>query len=424
MRVESFRSAAWLDEDRVTAYALIFVALYTLSAAIWIILSPNLIDPFGKPLGTDFMTVWSGGRLALEGEPAAAYDYARHFGLQRRALPWPDPAAAPYYAWHYPPFFMFIAAGLALLPYGAALALWTAGTLPLYLAAVRSIVPHRKWLLLALAFPAVFVNLGHGQSGFFTAGLLGFGLIVLDKQPILAGVLFGLLAYKPQLGLLLPLALAADRRWHAFLSAAVTVAALCAAAYIVLGPDVWRAFFVSVPVTRTFILEQGAMGWEKMQSIFSALRLWGVGLAASYEIHAAVSLWVTAAVVWVWMRPVTMALKGAALVTGCLLVTPYVFDYDFVLLALPIAWLAASGLRTGFLRWEKVGLLAAFVLPLVARSFAALGGPIAPPVLLLLLVLIMRRTRAEMRIARMFRSRRQPLEPHEAHYGGTEDHDE
>ena len=75
------------------------------------------------------------------------------------------------------------------------------------------------WLLLALAFPAVFVNIGHGHNGFLTAALIGAGLLMLDRRPILAGILFGLMAYKPQFGVLIPLVLAATGRWRAFLAA-------------------------------------------------------------------------------------------------------------------------------------------------------------------------------------------------------------
>jgi hypothetical protein len=394
MQIEFLARAPWLDEARVTGYARIFACLFFLATVVWIALSPGLVDPNGKPLGTDFMTVWSAGTLALAGEPAAAYDYARHFEVQRQALTWHEGQDVPYFGWHYPPFFMLVAALLALLPYGAALAVWTAATLPAYLAAIRAIFPYRRWLLFALAFPAVFVNLAHGQSGFLTAGLLGLGLVLLDKRPLVSGVLFGLLAYKPQLGLLLPLALIADRRWQAFIAAAVTTLTASLLSYVILGAETWRAFVSSVTLTRTFVLEQGAMGWEKMQSAFAAMRMLGAGVDTAYAVQAVVSLSVAGAVVWIWRRPVALPLKGAALVTGTLLATPYVFDYDFTLLALPIAWLAVDGLRSGFRDWEKIGLFAAWLLPMVSRGIGSLGVPIAPVVLLLFLALILQRSMA------------------------------
>jgi hypothetical protein len=386
--------APWLDEERVTAYAWIFALLYVAGAVFWIALSPQLIDPHGKPIGTDFMNVWAAGKMALAGEPGAAYDFARHYEVQAQALPYAaEGKEATYFGWHYPPFFMLVAALLALLPYGAALAAWMAVTLVPYLAAIRSIVPYRRWLLFALAFPAVFVNLGHGQNGFLSAGLLGLGLLTLERRPALAGLFFGLLTYKPQMGFLLPLVLLVDRQWIAFLTAAATALAMSLISYLMLGAEVWQGFFGSFETTRTYILEQGATGWEKIQSPFSAARMLGAGIQTAYAVHFAIALAVSAIVLWIWRGPVSIPLKGAALATGTLLVTPYVLDYDLMLLALPLAWLTVEGLRTQFLNWEKLTLFIVWLLPLLSRSIGSFGVPIAPIVLLVLLSFIYRRAR-------------------------------
>jgi hypothetical protein len=385
------KRAAWLDEERVTGYARIFVCLYLAMAVVWIALSPNLIDPNGKPLGTDFMNVWSAGKLALAGEPGAAYEYGPHYEVQAQALPYADGQTAPYFGWPYPPHFLLAAALLALLPYGVALAAWMAVTLPVYLAAVRAIVPYRRWLLFALAFPAVFVNLGHGQNGFLSVGLLGLGLLSLERRPVLAGILFGLLTYKPQLGFLLPLALLAGRHWLAFLAAAATAIVASLLSYAVFGIEVWHAFFGSFELTRTYVLEQGPTGWQKLQSAFAAMRMLGASIETAYAVQAVVSLCVAAAVLWIWRRPLAMPLKGAALATGTLLVTPYVLDYDLMLLALPLAWLTVEGLRAQFLNWEKLTLFMVWLLPLFSREIGTFGLPIGPVVLLVLLSFIVRR---------------------------------
>jgi len=391
MRIDFLTRASWLNEKRVTDYARIFVCLYAVAAVIYLALSPALIDPEGKPVGTDFMDVWAAGKLALAGEPAAAYDYARHYEVQRAALPFADNAQPPYFGWHYPPLFLLVAAPLALLPYGIALAVWMGATLPAYLAMVRAMLPHRRWLLFALAFPAVFVNFGHGQNGFLTAGLLGGGLLLLERRPVLAGLCFGLLAYKPQFGLLLPLVLLAGRHWRAFIAAAGATVLASLISYVAFGVETWRAFFSSLRLTRTFVLEQGPTGWEKIQSVFSAVRMLGGGIETAYAVHGVVAALVTLAVVWVWYRPVPMPLKAAALATAATLTTPYVLDYDLILLAIPIALLAFDGVRTDFLSGEKIILFAAWLLPIFSRTIGAFGVPIGPVVLLLLFVAILQR---------------------------------
>lgn len=381
----------WLNEERLVAYARILCAFYLTAALSWLAMSPNLIDPTGKPIGTDFMNVWAAGKLALAGDAPAAYDYARHQAVQQHALPYAEGQIAAYFGWHYPPMFLFAASLLALFPYGAALALWMAATLPAYLAVVRRIVDHSQAALLTLAFPAAFVNLAHGQNGFLTTALLGGGLLALEKRPLLAGALFGLLAYKPQFGMLIPLALAVGMHWRAIASAAATALATAGLSALVFGVDTWTAFRESMTLTRGFILEQGATGWEKIQSTFSAVRMLGGGVDLAYAAQGAVAIAVAAAVIYVWRKPVSMTVKGATLVTASVMATPYVLDYDLIVLALPIAWLAAEARKTAFLPWEKATLFAAFVLPIVSREIGALHIPVAPLVLASLLAFAVRR---------------------------------
>jgi hypothetical protein len=120
----------------------------------------------------------------------------------------------------------------------------------------------------------------------------------------------------------------------------------------------------------------------------------GGAIETAYTVQVGAAVAATLAVLWIWHHPVSMGLKGAALVTATLLVTPYVLDYDLILLALPIAWLSMEGLRTGFLGWEKTALLIVALLPFVSRGIGSAGIPVAPIVLLLLLGLIVRRVLA------------------------------
>ena len=108
-----------------------------------------------------------------------------------------------------------------------------------------------------------------------TAALVGGALAILDRRPIVAGILFGLMAYKPQFGLMIPVVLAASGRWRTFSSAVATVALLAAAATLVFGWQVWHAFLESTHFTRLVVLEQGDPGWYKMQSVFAWARMWG-----------------------------------------------------------------------------------------------------------------------------------------------------
>jgi hypothetical protein len=268
-----------------------------------------------------------------------------------------------------------------------------------YLFAVSRIVSswpdardNKLWLLLAVAFPAVFVNIGHGHNGFLTAALIGLALVHLNVRPILSGVLFGFLAYKPQFGLLIPLALAAGGFWRAFAAAAATVIALAAVTTLVFGIDIWSAFLASTHFTRTVVLERGETGWHKIQSVFAWTRMWGGSIPLAYAMQGAATLLVAASLGWLWRSAARFNLKAAALVIGAIIATPYSLDYDFVILAPALAFLTIEGLQRGFLPWEKTAIALVWIAPLCARTIAQQTFiPLGVITMLILFVLILRR---------------------------------
>jgi hypothetical protein len=365
------RSGAWLTRERLRVYPLILLAAFVVATAIWIVLADGLVDRNGQPIGTDFSNVWAAGRLALDGQSDGPYDLARQYAAEKAIFGGRD---VPLYGWHYPPIFLLVAAALALIPYGWALLVWNAATLAAYLVTIRAILPRPETVLLAIAFPAVFVNLGHGQNGFLTAALLGGALVVLDRRPLVAGALIGLLAYKPQFGVLIPLVLLATGRWRVIAAAIVTVLVAGAAALALFGVKAWSAFIASSAFTREVVLEQGGPGWEKIQSLFAAVRMWGGSIELAYTAQFALALAVAVSLVWLWRTRSAAELKGAALACGCLLATPYVLDYDLVALAIAIAYLARYGLAHGFRDYEVSLLAFAWLVPLVARSAAGTVG--------------------------------------------------
>jgi hypothetical protein len=357
--------------------------------------------------------------MVLEGRAADAFDprleHAREMELFGEKT--------PFYGWHYPPFFLALAAALALLPYQLALVVWQGVTLALYLWCIRSIISSwpgltrpstaspattpqdvdardkpghdGAWLLLALAYPAVFVNLGHGHNGFLTAALIGFALVNLDTRPILAGILFGLLAYKPQFGIMIPLVLAATGRWHTTFAAGATVALLILAATPAFGTETWRAFFHFAEYTRVTVLETGETGWHKIQSVFSWARMWGAGVPLAYAIQSALTLALAAALIWLWRSPTSFALKAAALCLAAILATPYSLDYDLMVLAPAICFLALDGFARGFGPYEKTALAFLWLVPLMARGVAQVTFiPLGVIAMLVIFGLVLRRARA------------------------------
>ena len=386
---QGLRSGDWLTDARMRGYSLILLAICTLALVGWIAASDGLIDRNSKPIGTDFSNVYAAGTLIWQGRPAEAYEPARQHAAEKAVF---GGREVPFYGWLYPPFFFVVAFLVASLPYAWGLAIWLAASFAAYLAAMRAILPRPETLLIAAAFPAVFINIGHGQNGFLTAALLGGALHWLDRRPWLSGVLIGLLAYKPQFGVLIPVALLAGGRWNTIGAAAATVAALVAVSFVTLGGGVWHAFADSMTFTQTVVLEPGGIGWEKIQSAFSAMRMWGAGVRSAYAIQIALALMLAASLAWLWQSNALFELKASALATASLLATPYVLDYDLVVLAVAIVFFVRHGMNRGFHDYEISLLAAAWIVPLLSRAVAGVTGvPLGLLVLLALYVFIVQR---------------------------------
>jgi alpha-1,2-mannosyltransferase len=413
---DTLRSGTWLTRERIRLVAMAILLVSTLGLFYLLVTANGLVDIQGRPLGTDFSSFYAAGTYVLDGNPEAPFDLARQHAREQMIFG----ASTPFYGWLYPPFFLFVAAALAFLPYSAALISWQAITLCLYLLAVRGILttPFRHprsgdpecisavdllWLPVALAFPAVLVNIGHGQNGFLTAALLGGGLALLDRRPLIAGILLGLLAYKPQFGLMIPIALAASGRWRAFAAAAAALAVLAAASIAAFGPHLWQAFFDSTRFARLVVLEQGDPGWHKMQSVFAWARMWGAPIPLAYALQAGLVAALIAAVIWLWRSAASYALKAAALCLATILGTPFTFDYDMMVLAPAMAFFVADGFARGFGPWEKTALAALWLMPLVARSVAQMTLiPLGVPAMLALFILLLQRSTLQLTLPMAF----------------------
>ena len=389
--VRQLRSGEWLTADRVRAVATISLALTGLTILWLLVTSHGTLDAWGRPLGTDFSNVWTAGQMALDGRAPAAWDWAAHYQVQQAVH---GDADVPFYGWHYPPPFLLVAGVLALLPYLAALFLWQAASLWAAVRTAQAILPGRTALLAALGAPVVLICLTHGHNGFLTAALLGGGLLLLERRPLLAGLLFGCLIYKPQFALVVPLLLLAGGHAQAITGAVLSAALLVAATLAIWGWPVWQAFLDSLPLTRHIVIEQGETGWHKIQSLFAMVRMWGGPLPLAYAVQGAATLAALGAVLWLG-RAGRPPLRNAAVCAAAVLSTPYVLDYDLVVLGLGAAFLVADGIERGFLPWERSLLALVWAAPLVARTLAGTAAlPLGQLAIVTVLVLAIRRTLA------------------------------
>jgi Glycosyltransferase family 87 len=346
-----------------------------------------IFDPDGGRIATDFVNVWAAGRQVLDGSPAAVYDILMHKDAEVAAVGHPF---AGEYPWIYPPTFLFAASLLALLPFVPAYVAWITLTFSAYLAVMRAIVGHRAGILLACAYPGILSNVVVGQNGFATAALLGGSLLFLQSRPALAGCFIGLLSFKPHLGILFPLVLLASGQWRAFAAAAAVTALLILATCSVFGVEAWQAFLQSLPAASQATLTEGRADWAKLQSVFALTRLLGGSTALAWTLHFTLAGAIAIVLCALWRSRISFDLKAAALATGALLVTPYLFLYDLVVLAVPMAFLIRAGWTMGYLRGEILGVSFASLLVLI---FPLLTAPVGLAAILLVGLLVAVRLR-------------------------------
>lgn len=380
----------WMNEERVLAYSWIMAVVFLVTLVIWVWQSlPTLVDPTGKALGNDFLQFWSAARLALAGRPEAAFDLRTLIGVEHATVPALPNLLAP---WSSPPTFLLVVMPFGLLPYPVALALFLTVTAGLWALLVRRVIPGRRAWIVAAAAPAGLVTLVAGQNGFLTAAIAGFALLLLDRRPIAAGLLIGLLAIKPHLAVLFPLALIAAGRWRTFVAAAASTSAFAIASVVAFGWDTTAAFVANLSRAQGFT-DSGQRAWSELPTPYVFGLSLGLPHAGAIALQAAAALFGALCVWRVWRNPGTaFEARAATLLAASLLVSPYLSHYDLTWAALAVGWLAALGLKTGFRRGEREILLLAWLAPmLIPPVQMMIGWQLGFLTLLPLLIMAVRR---------------------------------
>ncbi|MGH7109149.1 MAG: glycosyltransferase family 87 protein [Stellaceae bacterium] len=382
-RPGSHRLAACLDRPRILAYSRILLALEIALFLFMMAGTQGWIVPLKKPTSTDFVSFYTAGSLANAGTPALTYDRAAHYAAEQQATA----AGIPYQFFYYPPIYLLLCAPLARLPYLAAFILFETATLAFYLVVARRILGARGSAILVpiLAFPAVFWNLGLGQNAFLTAALFGAATLCIDRRPILAGLLFGALCYKPHFGLLVPVALLAGGRWRAFAAAGAAVGALCLASLLLFGAATWHAFLASALAAHATYESDSIAVVAYVTPWGAALQL-GAGPALAWAVQGMATLTAAGFVAWVWRRDLPLPVRAAALAAATLAAVPVALMYDLMLATVAILWLVRTGREPAMPPAEKLALAGvlgsfAFGLLLLASGRHEPTGILAVPIL-------------------------------------------
>lgn len=327
--------AATAADDRYAKLSVAAAVFFAMLIAGYAVVSagPITLNPprdfDGYAFGRDFVNVWMGGRAALAGGPAAWFDFATYNEALRAVFG----ADFPPHYWSYPPHLLLFTWPFGLLPYLPAYVLWCVAGIALYVAAAADGDFRRERVLFLALAPGVAICAFFGQNGFYTAAILIAGLTQLERRPLLAGVLFGLLTIKPQLGLMLPVMLIVTGRWRTIGAAAVTALVLFAATSALYGVDIWTAYLDKVtPQQNWLLVNASGLLLAMVASAFEAARMIGLPVTVAWIIQGFVSAASIAAVIWTFWQRRDPALSTALLVTATFLATPWALTYDLVVL--------------------------------------------------------------------------------------------
>jgi alpha-1,2-mannosyltransferase len=346
----------------------------------------GLIVPLKESATTDFVSFYAAGSLAVSGSPQLAYNADAHRAAEEQTTA----AGITYNFFYYPPTFLLLCAALAHLPYLVAFLLFETVTLCLYLFAACRILgePGRAVIVPLLAFAPVLWTLGLGQNSLLTAALFGAGTLLVDRRPVTAGLLFGVLCYKPQFALLVPVALAAGKRWLALWAVLASAVALSLLSLALFGWQTWHDFIIAAAGSSAIYMT-GRVPFTGYINPLGAVRELGGAPNIAYAVQTGAILTGALLVALVWRRGLPLPLRAATLSSATLVAAPLVLFYDLTLGAVAALWLIRADGEYRLAEWQKVTLAVLFLLSLAPRiSAEALHFPVGSCIALALLTLV------------------------------------
>lgn len=349
------------------------------------------IGPRFNALGGDWVIFLAAGRAVFSGDLAHIYDQAWiTSAVNIQFAHWLSaPLPAPLFP--YPPVYLLLVAPFAPLPVAASLALSQLLQFAALAWALRKFVPNRSYLFFVagvLLAPAASNNVLAGSNALLVAALIVGGIASLEKRPLLAGALLGLVIFKPQFFPLLPVALVAARQWRAFGALCASAAAFTLLSMAAFGPLLWLDW-ANVYLHPQAVGGVNATDWGHMwdDSVSTCVSLLGAPR------WAAIGAQVFAGVIAFWSVVRVFAIRHPAqlpvLLCACLLAAPHVSNYDLVLLAIAALALVRWAARDTRPLWLMLPL-AAWAAPIFNPPKAMPLGLITPWIILAVMAFLLR----------------------------------
>ena len=335
------------------------------------------------------MVFWQAARAALSGNLALLADGARFTAVLNEEFAHWLTGPLPLHPWVYPPHFL-----LLLLPFGvpdfwASYGFFIVATFALAIVALLAFERGLRSRILFGALvlsPAAAITAIAGQNAFLSAALIVGGMRLAAARPVLGGAVLGVLTVKPQLFLMVPVALVAARQWRALSAAVVAAATLVAASAALFGAALWQQWFAAMLDPANEIHR----GWTALslmwgESVYTDAILLGANSFAAAAVQGAAILIASASVAHAYAKRRAGDLALAVLLAASVLAAPHVATYDTLFLAIAAGLFFAHALERGLRPFDLPLALALWLVPLYGAPIASPLGFAAPLVVLMFL---------------------------------------
>lgn len=294
-------------------------------------------------LNSDFMAFWAFPRFAAAHPVAGIYDAGALGGFEQALYP----GFLSFYPYLYPPTLLVAIWWLKFWSFAVAQTIWTVAGVALLAGATWRFFDGRRFAVLAvLACPAALISGATGETAFFTTALLLGGFAALPGRPVLAGVLFGLLTLKPQLGFLVPFALLGLGAWRTIFVAGIVAFGLAGVSCIAFPAPLWILWAHTLPAYQAdYFAAVHQLNLNIIVTPAADAVLVGGSQGAAWGLQAVYTMAI-AAVTFFSFRLARYELAVALLFVGMFLAVPHAYAYDTLPLTAALA-LLFGGRRVG-----------------------------------------------------------------------------
>jgi glycosyl transferase family 87 len=370
----------------------ILMAAASASAYCWLVFITTFIHPGAiginyNSVGSDWLVFHGAARSYLEGH-LTTVSGDRLTAFLNQSYGWWLSKTLPYRPWVYPPSYL-----LLVLPFGSmglatsyvVFEVLTAGAL------VSSVVvgadysrPSAKTIAAcALLCPAAAINAVNGQNALLMGALLVTGIRLLQNRPLLAGLTLGVVTIKPQLAILVPIALIAAQQWRALFAACASALGLVLASGLVIGWDAWMIWLHQSIANATAPADAKWVEFGRIwgNSVWTCAILLGATEKIASTLQILSILLAAGAVGAAFRGPANGYTRLAVFLTAAILAAPHWSPYDAVLLVLAaLFWLAQRHDRDPA-SWPWLLTLVLWFIPIISPPAILVAGRVVPVVI-------------------------------------------